>query len=91
MNNIIEMAYIKIDRDYWNKASQYKRINLIFHELGHCVLGRDHVEWKTPNECPPSFMHNSIVSNYCLKKYYKNYLKEMFPNWEGDNEIQKGR
>lgn len=82
ISGVISTAYIKINRDYWNKYSQHKKINLIFHELGHCVLGRDHTKWQVPNECPSSFMNDFIISNYCLKKHYKKYIKEMFPSWE---------
>jgi hypothetical protein len=33
---------IRIDPDYWNRASEAKRRWLIFHEMGHCILDRPH-------------------------------------------------
>lgn len=33
---------IQIDREYWYKVPEQFRISLIFHELGHCDLHRDH-------------------------------------------------
>lgn len=35
---------IVVDQDYWRGANDLQREFLIFHELGHCVLGRDHVD-----------------------------------------------
>lgn len=72
-------AYMKIDKTYWPKMSEKQKINLIFHELGHCVLQRDHVSSDSVRECPSSFMHDTVMSDYCLDKYYDDYIKEMFP------------
>ncbi len=33
---------ILVDEDYWRTASDLQREFLMFHELGHCVLGLDH-------------------------------------------------
>ena len=33
---------ITLDRQYWTHANDLQREFLVFHELGHCVLGRDH-------------------------------------------------
>lgn len=76
----IRWGYIEIDRSYWQVISEYQRINLIFHELGHCVLGRDHTPApQAPLECPTSFMHSSVMSTYCIEKNYSSYIEEMFP------------
>lgn len=34
---------IVIDAQYWNKVSALQKEFLVFHELGHCVLDRDHL------------------------------------------------
>lgn len=78
------VAYIKLDRGYWPIMSEYQKINLVFHELRHCVLNR----WHTPSdysplECPSSFMHDTVMGNYCLNKNFNSYIKEMFPGWGG--------
>lgn len=81
-NGPIEWGYIEIDQEYWKEISEKQKIDLIFHELGHCVLGRDHV---TPNGvewCPKSFMNPSVMSDYCLENHYDDYIKEMFPLWK---------
>ncbi len=33
---------IFIDEPYWNRVDEIKREYLVFHELGHCLLDRDH-------------------------------------------------
>ena len=40
---------IVIDQPYWNKADQMEREYVVFHELGHCLLGRDHQDSKDSN------------------------------------------
>ena len=79
MNGVTIQAYIKIDKEYWPKMSEIQKVNLIFHELGHCVLNRGHVESDSVRLCPTSFMHDSVMSTSCLKDHYDEYIKEMFP------------
>ena len=77
----IRWGWIEIDEPYWKTISEQQRINLIFHELGHCVLGRDHVLSNSVTLCPTSFMHDSVIDTYCLMHNYDLYVKEMFPLW----------
>ena len=35
---------IEIDKDYWYRADESDRLQLMTHELSHCVLGLDHVD-----------------------------------------------
>jgi len=34
-----------VNINFWNSASDAEKEMHIFHELGHCVLGRGHDEW----------------------------------------------
>jgi len=36
---------VLINEDFWNKADPAERDFLVWHELGHCVLGRNHSTW----------------------------------------------
>lgn len=36
--------HITIDKQFWNRSSNLAREMVVFHELGHCFLGRDHLE-----------------------------------------------
>lgn len=77
----IRWGYIEIDKEYWITMSELQKINLVFHELGHCVLGRDHYNGNSVNMCPDSFMFERVISHQCLFDNYNKYLKEMFPDW----------
>lgn len=37
---------IIIDKDYWEKSNELEREFVVFHELGHCFLLRDHLDDK---------------------------------------------
>ena len=71
-------AYIAIDRDYWYKISEYQRINLIFHELGHCAMNKNHVPSDSVSLCPTSFMFEQIMSTPCIRDNYDAYIEELF-------------
>jgi len=77
-------GYIEVDREYWQVLSEYQKINLIFHELGHCVLGREHTPSNSVTVCPISMMDDTVTDTQCLEDNFQAYLEEMFPNfkWE---------
>jgi hypothetical protein len=81
-NGPIRWGYVEIDQTYWGEISEYQKINLIFHELGHCVLGRDHEPWgNSVMMCPSSFMYYMVLSTECIQNNYDAYIQEMFPSW----------
>ena len=65
---------------YWNKATDIEREVLLFHELGHCILGRSHLDDKTARSQCVSIMRSS--SGICRMEYNANtrgdYLDELF-------------
>jgi hypothetical protein len=52
----LEYREILIDRTYWFLASESERTWLIYHELGHCLLGRDHIDSLDSAGNPDSIM-----------------------------------
>lgn len=70
-----------IRETWWNSASQALKESLLFHELGHCVLGRDH-----DNEAfdidgsshKASMMNSVIVNSSQYSRYRAGYLTELF-------------
>ncbi len=77
-NSYIAISYISIDRTYWYKLSDYQRINLIFHELGHCALNKKHVPSDSVGVCPTSFMFERVLSTTCIRDNYDAYIEELF-------------
>lgn len=68
---------ITIDRVYWITKDYAYRITVVYHELGHCVLDRDH----TSN--PMSFMYPTVDEPANFYEYSENRLamiKELFEN-----------
>src|SRR5687768_2229784 len=73
---------ITLDRAYWNSANDMQREFVVFHELGHCVLGRDHVDDADGNGNCESIMTSGTGS--CRVLYVQNnrakLLDELFSN-----------
>jgi len=71
---------ITIDRSFWQRASQLAREMIVFHELGHCYLERDHLEEAFPNGYCQSIMRSGVC---CCRDAYTAenrtyYLDELF-------------
>lgn len=72
---------IFIKKDWWDVQGDEFRESLIFHELGHCSLGREHKDEKFAvgsGEHKISMMNSTILSP---SQYIPNrdaYLKELF-------------
>lgn len=64
---------IVIKREFWDLVSETARTLLIFHELGHCVLNRQHEE-RRPSIMMP--VNLPADATYEANKVY--YLKELF-------------
>jgi hypothetical protein len=49
----------------WNDAPSQNKEALVFHELGHCILGRlDHRNDLLPNKAPASIMTSTLSGQY---------------------------
>lgn len=68
--------WIEISQKYWNLYDEYGREELIFHELGHCVLGRDHddslMDLNGYHQIPTSIMLSYTFGNL---NYYRDNLE----------------
>ncbi|MFW9950228.1 MAG: putative metallopeptidase [Candidatus Thorarchaeota archaeon] len=70
---------IEISEEQWEKMTELQQKALVFHELGHCVLNRDHTTTFFPQSvCPTSLMSYSVEPDKCLRKYWQYYLRELF-------------
>lgn len=71
---------VTIDQSFWNSASSNQKEMVVFHELGHCVLGRDHREEENNENACLSIMNSGttgcqIFYNETNREYY---LDELF-------------
>ncbi len=61
----IGWQYIRVELDYWRTATRWEREALVLHELGHCILGRDHLELLDPKTgMPISLMYPEVVGSW---------------------------
>jgi len=70
---------VRVDSEYWEIASAAEREFLIFHELGHCVLERGHLDTRDQDGNCISIMHSG--TSPCRFRYVEEretYLEELF-------------
>jgi hypothetical protein len=86
-NNVQKIIYINPHIHCWQNNRQLE--TLLFHEMGHCILGREHDTSLLPNGDPKSIMIPGDVSLYapcvypiddsCNQLYKRDYyLDELF-------------
>ncbi len=72
--------FVTIDAAFWNKATYWEKEYVIFHELGHCVLDRRHLEDQNPDGTCVSMMQSGTSD--CRMTYNaqtrSKYLDELF-------------
>lgn len=70
---------ITVDRKIFEKMPEMKKRALIFHELGHCALGRlRHNDSQLADGCPASLMFHVVPLPYCLDRHWEEYMQELF-------------
>ncbi|MBK8388607.1 MAG: hypothetical protein IPL23_04675 [Saprospiraceae bacterium] len=71
---------VTIDKTFWNRSSELYKEFVVFHELGHCVLDRNHKEDKDSRGRCLSIMRSGLGD--CLDAYSSvnrtYYLNELF-------------
>lgn len=73
----IRRAEVVVDKTWWISFHESERENVMFHELGHCLLRREHRNDMVKNH-PLSIMHESSVDNSQYERFKGYYLKELF-------------
>ena len=71
---------VTIDETFWNRTSDLGKEFVVFHELGHCFLLRDHLESAFSNGACTSIMRSGTGT--CRDNYGRStrdaYLAELF-------------
>lgn len=63
---------IEIDFKHWGSLEEATRVALLYHELGHCVLGLSHTE--NPN----SIMYPYILDPDFFTNFYSTLVQDLF-------------
>jgi len=69
---------IEIDQEAWENLDEVRKYALIYHELGHCQLNRDHNDKKMKDGCKESLMNSFLLGEKCLIKHDSKYIDELF-------------
>lgn len=65
-------GHIVVKQDVWDGLNEYDRKMLMFHEMGHCVLGRQH------SDQPGSIMSAAITSKFGQEWMFPKISWELF-------------
>ena len=72
---------VEISRLEWTDLDTDEQEELIFHELGHCLLNREHSTGTFTNGMPASLMYPILVNESWYVQYRSYYWNEMFTNY----------
>lgn len=84
--NILAYCYprfkaIAVNSNIWNTLGDLGKEQVMFHELGHCAGGLEHIDTLTAGGCPLSIMYPAgFGDTYCyftFRSYYINELKNL--------------
>ena len=78
--NSVDPDKVFVDIDFWRNASHLQKEFLVFHELGHCFLEREHLDAQNSDGSCASIMHSGLTD--CRNLYSistrTEYLDELF-------------
>ena len=69
---------VQFSASAWNKGSEIFKEMLVFHELGHCLLGRGHKNSRHSDGRPESLMNSYIFNERLYLPSRDQYLKELY-------------
>lgn len=75
-----KIKIISLKKTFWEKELFFKKKILLYHELGHCLLEREHRDDELL-VAKSSIMHSFIFDNFKYSYYELNweyYLRELF-------------
>lgn len=68
---------ILVRQDRWEAYDPYRKEALIFHELGHCILHREHCDVKA-EDIPISIMYYGLLDSKFYEEHRDDLLEELF-------------
>lgn len=69
---------IMLREDTWALMDEAEREELLFHEMGHCVLRRTHKSELNGKGLPGSIMNPYLIRGHIYQKNQSYYLRELF-------------
>ncbi len=72
-------------KSYWESANEAQKKLVVYHELAHCYLNRDH-DSNTLNGLALSIMYPSAISASSFLTFESQYIEELFTGDSSDLE-----
>lgn len=69
---------VLIDIEYWNWLDEGQKVQLIWHELGHCWLLQDHRDAALADGSPASVMNTVAFWSGIFETHELYYINELF-------------
>lgn len=71
---------VLIDLVFWTQADDFDKEFIVFHELGHCILNRGHLDSKNDDNSCVSIMHSGTAGCGFVynEETREEYLDELF-------------
>jgi hypothetical protein len=70
--------HIRVKTADWEKADDTLKEAILFHELGHCLLGRVHLDLLDEDRTPRSLMTRMLIDSGTYAKKRDHYVEELF-------------
>lgn len=87
----VDQRQITIDTHSWENMTETQKGVLIYHELGHCVLARGHLEEIFIDGTPRSIMFPILVKDHVFIRYKNYYIKELFMGPKNESGVTLNR
>lgn len=73
---------VTLKNGFWMRATEVQKLFIVYHELGHCVLDRGHIEDFMEDGCPVSLMKSDFVDyqGKCGDIHFVYYINELRNN-----------
>jgi hypothetical protein len=79
IRNVGQVPIVYINRLQWSNYNYYDKVELIFHETTHCLLGQGHDDALLSNHIPKSIMNTYHLGSQIFNaQTYDYYVNELF-------------
>jgi hypothetical protein len=65
---------VVMSNTFWDRASTVSKRTLVYHELGHCALDREHVD----EDNTDSIMNPYVLSDYLVEGRWEQLVERLF-------------
>ena len=74
----VSTPVVVVKPSWWKNATEASRRELVYHELGHCLMDKDHNNQKSMYGQPESIMYPIHIGGSFFQTWERNYLDQLF-------------